>query len=226
VNSTTETSHHTEEISVKFFGSRSKAKTMLQLLFRAVVIVGLICQVDGFNGVTTRLSPIIRLSPMALSAEVSSVETDKAKSINIPFDDIKNMRDIAQATTTVKVVPSKIFRTGCVSKASDADITKAIDTIGIKTWIDLRSPAELEEDEHLNSKIYDGFQTFRYDKRQKLFSPEAEKPGTNGRKRFFISLMSESLIKKGIFFRLRKRDRAQSSKEMSPTLSSFHPFHS
>ena len=179
-----------------------------------VIIVGLICQVDGFNGVSTRLPTVFRLSPLALSAEttpvINTVQTDKANSINIPFDDIKNMRDIAQATTTVKVVPSKIFRTGCVSKASDADITKAIDAMGIKTWIDLRSPAELEEDEHLNSKIYDGFQTYRYDKRQKLFSPEAEKPGTNGRKRFFISLMSESLIKKGIFFRLRKRDRAQS----------------
>ena len=185
----------------------------MQLLLGAlVVIVGLICLVDGFNGVSTRL-PVIRLSSLALSTESTpkvSVQSDKASSINIPFDDIKNMRDIAKATTTVKVAPSKIFRTGCVSKASDADITKALDAMGIKTWIDLRSPAELAEDEHLDSKIYDGFQTYRYDKRQKLFSPEAEKPGTNGRKRFFISLMSESLIKKGIFFRLRKRDRAQS----------------
>ena len=201
----------------------------MQLLLGAlVVIVGLICQVDGFNnGVLTRL-PVIRLSSLALSAEttpvVTTVQSDKAKSINIPFDDIKNMRDIAQATTTVKVAPSKIFRTGCVSKASDADITKAIDAMGIKTWIDLRSPAELGEDEHLDSKIYDGFQTYRYDKRQKLFSPEAENPGTNGRKRFFISLMSESLIKKGIFFRLRKRDRAQSG-SLTFTLS-FNPTHS
>lgn len=33
----------------------------------------------------------------------------------------------------------------------------------------------------------------------------------NEKKRFFVSLMSESLIKKGVFFRLRKRIRVRNS---------------
>lgn len=44
-------------------------------------------------------------------------------SVNIKFDNIVNMRDLCTASATVKVVPSKIFRTGCVSKASEADVS-------------------------------------------------------------------------------------------------------
>jgi hypothetical protein len=81
----------------------------------------------------------------------------------------------------------------------------------------------LEEDEELkNGKIYEGFHTFTYHKKKKTFVPEgAEISGSIGgetgtavattavaeRKRYFVSLMSESLIKKGVFFRLKKRTR-------------------
>jgi len=83
--------------------------------------------------------------------------------------------------------------------------------MGIKTWIDLRSPAELEEDELLNdAKVYEGFRTYRYDKKKGAFVPDGGvEAGPGERKRYFVSLMSESLIKKGVFFRLRKRTRAQ-----------------
>ena len=47
---------------------------------------------------------------------------------------------------------------GSVSKASDGDVVKAINDIGIKTWIDLRSPVELAEDTFLHSRIYKDFE--------------------------------------------------------------------
>ena len=39
------------------------------------------------------------------------------------FDNIVNMRDLCTASSSVSVVKAKIFRTGCVSKASDADVS-------------------------------------------------------------------------------------------------------
>ena len=44
-------------------------------------------------------------------------------SVNMKFDNIVNMRDLCTASSSVSVVPAKIFRTGCVSKASEADVS-------------------------------------------------------------------------------------------------------
>lgn len=67
---------------------------------------------------------------------------------------------------------------------------------------------KIHEDEGLNSKIYEGFQKYQFDKSSKVFIPDAA-TAVEGemKKRYFVSLMSESLIKKGVFFRLRKRVR-------------------
>lgn len=60
--------------------------------------------------------------PTTTSA-TTSIPTTPAHSVNIKFDNIVNMRDICTASTTVSVRPAKIFRTGCVSKASEADVS-------------------------------------------------------------------------------------------------------
>ncbi len=177
-------------------------------MFAVIAIMLASCRVSGLVSSRIPMARMVHVRPSVLFATTEVASGDTAASINIQFDDIKNMRDICTATKTVQVTPSKIFRTGCVSKASDADISKAINAMGIKTWIDLRSPAELAEDEHLNSKVYEGFQNYRYNKKRGEFVPDGA-VDANNKRRYFVSLMSESLIKKGIFFRLRKRTRAQ-----------------
>eukprot|EP01036_Dinobryon_divergens_P030570 gene30570-39835_t len=135
--------------------------------------------------------------------------------INVNLNNIKNLRDLSSVVGNAR--PTKILRTGCVSKASDEDIEYLKNNIDFRVLVDLRSPAEIEEDEHLYSKVYNGFKDFAYKKSEKAFVPrEVPANVTNSveesdeqldRRRYFISLMSESLIKKGIFFRLRKRIR-------------------
>ena len=172
---------------------------------------------------------------------------------NVVFETIRNARDISSATRG-PIKNGKIYRMGCVSKASNGDVDKAND-FGIKTWIDLRSPAELADDKFLHSRIYKDYEGLRYDKKQDTFVPfiaeeteikeSAKKrymlmlyahshtyshthkhtlntfthsltlstyssiPTTYTHNRYFVSLMNESLIKRAIFFRLRKRTRAQ-----------------
>lgn len=66
---------------------------------------------------------------------------------------------------------------------------------------------KVHEDEEINSKIYDGFEKYQYDKSNREFKIDPEANSEIEKKRYFVSLMSESLIKKGVFFRLRKRTR-------------------
>lgn len=70
---------------------------------------------------------------------------------------------------------------------------------------------KIHEDEGLNSKIYEGFQKYQFDKSSKNFVADSATAAEGEmKKRYFVSLMSESLIKKGVFFRLRKRVRVSS----------------
>ena len=99
--------------------------------------------------------------------------------------------------------------------------------------IDLRSPTEIEEDENIKASIYEGYTNYYYDKKTGRFNTnivktselssqgataEAATAATeatvtatvdkeNNKKRFFVSLIDESVIKKGIFKRLRKRTK-------------------
>jgi protein tyrosine/serine phosphatase len=132
-----------------------------------------------------------------------------AKEVNIPMECVKNMRDVSTASSQVSIKPTKLFRTGCVSKASSVDTTCIRDKLGIKVLIDLRSPAEVEEDVNIHGDVYQGFQTLNFDKKSSLFVADKNSQSVDGKRRYFISLMSESLIKKGVFLRLRKRRRFQ-----------------
>lgn len=164
----------------------------------------------------------IPLTPVDIT--VSPIETiDRSSIINIKLDNIKNMRDIATSIDSNRITPLQVFRTGCISKASDSDVKCIIDSLKVKSLIDLRSQAEIDEDEHINADIYNGFQSYAYNKKTRTFNADTGKATTATtaiastamstgveKKRYFISLMSESLIKKGVFFRLRKRIRVKS----------------
>ena len=95
-----------------------------------------------------------------------------------------------------------------------------VNQLSVKSLIDLRSPAELEEDSLLHgSPVYEGMLNYDYDKKKQewkeagitsngeIKAVDGMQGNGIGRKRFFVSLMSESLIKKGVFFRFRKRIR-------------------
>lgn len=90
----------------------------------------------------------------------------------------------------------------------------------MNVFIDLRSPTEIEEDENIRASIYDGFKNYYYDKKTGRFDTDVEtatsessanmSTGSDGavvKQRFFVSLIDESVIKKGIFKRLRKRTK-------------------
>ena len=61
---------------------------------------------------------------------------------SVSLKEIKNFRDIASASKKIK--PGLIFRTGSVSRATEEDAIVLRDTLNIKTFIDLRSDAEVE----------------------------------------------------------------------------------
>lgn len=134
------------------------------------------------------------------------------------LENVKNFRDIQSASPRINILPSKLFRTGCMSKASDLDSSCILKDLNVKSLVDLRSPKELEDDEMLHtSTVYDGCMNYRYDKKMQEWKEDgvtlngalAKDPSAqnNGRKRFFVSLMSESLIKRGVFLRFRNRIR-------------------
>ena len=93
-----------------------------------------------------------------------------------------------------------------MSSASSADVAKC-DSLGIKVWIDLRSAPEVEEDHDINSEIYSGVQDVHYDRVGKVWEKNETTVSVGGKMRYFIALMSESIIKKGTFSRLRKRSK-------------------
>lgn len=88
------------------------------------------------------------------SASVSSNDDDDAflthckelcQQRNIPFDKIKNARDLASVANS-PIKPGRIFRMGRVSDATEKDIALLLEELDIKTLVDLRSPTELKDD--------------------------------------------------------------------------------
>jgi hypothetical protein len=71
--------------------------------------------------------------------------------------------------------------------------------------------------------VYEGFESYTYDKKIKQFLSSKGTPApAEGKKRFFVSLMSESLIKKGVFFRLRKRTRVRIERSLKCVCKEHH----
>eukprot|EP00559_Dactyliosolen_fragilissimus_P000433 CAMPEP_0184861194 /NCGR_PEP_ID=MMETSP0580-20130426/5952_1 /TAXON_ID=1118495 /ORGANISM="Dactyliosolen fragilissimus" /LENGTH=542 /DNA_ID=CAMNT_0027358615 /DNA_START=480 /DNA_END=2108 /DNA_ORIENTATION=+ len=69
---------------------------------------------------------------------------------NIPFDKIKNVRDLSSVPRrdayTPKIRPNRVYRAGRMGDASERDIRILLKDLGIKTLVDLRSPTELRDD--------------------------------------------------------------------------------
>lgn len=141
------------------------------------------------------------------------VDSTEEASRNIPFDGILNMRDLAGATSTIPFTSSKLYRCGCVSKASNSDCARLSKEMQMQSLIDLRSEKEWEEDEHLHGTVYNGHTDLVFDVKKGIYTDRqgnaVDVAAISGPRRYFVPLTSESLIKKGTFKKLRKRTRAK-----------------
>merc|ERR1719428_960272 len=125
------------------------------------------------------------------------------------MDSILNMRDFGCCACGA-IAAGKVYRTGCVSQASDNDIESLQNNLGIRTFIDLRSLPELDEDEFLHSEVYKGYECMEWQAHTRTYEPVSfneDDKGSCGRKRYFISLIHESLGKQGIFHRMEMHTR-------------------
>ena len=143
---------------------------------------------------------------------------------NIPFEGIKNVRDLSTAIINsplgIKPTEGQILRTGCPSRATENDLAR-LKELGGLALVDLRSPKEWSRDEELEvGEVYEGYTNYRYSRlhrdwvkldgtnpRFSIFSgsgleDKSEKPQ---KKRFFASLTNERRIARGVFKRFGKR---------------------
>src|SRR3569832_150132 len=75
---------------------------------------------------------------------------------NLGFEKIKNARDLASVQNS-PIRPGRIFRTGRLSDATDADIA-LLKKLNFRTLVDLRSPTELKDDVTLlREEVFDEF---------------------------------------------------------------------
>ena len=127
--------------------------------------------------------------------------------VNLPLEGVLNMRDLRTANPSI-ISESKLFRCGCVSRASSSDM-QHLRKLGVAHLIDLRSERELKDDDELDGAVYEGYGKSKFDVKKGEWVVDESHPSKDGKMRYFIEIMSESIVKKGVFFRLRKRDRAR-----------------
>jgi len=75
---------------------------------------------------------------------------------NMPLDAVKNCRDLASVHNS-PVKKGRIFRTGRLGSASEADRDVLFGELGITTLVDLRSPTELKDDPELMADVFTNF---------------------------------------------------------------------
>ena len=75
---------------------------------------------------------------------------------NYKLDAVKNCRDLASVNQST-VQPGRVFRTGRLGSASQADQDLLFGELGISTLIDLRSPTELKDDPELMADVFTNF---------------------------------------------------------------------
>ncbi|CAN0164739.1 unnamed protein product, partial [Laminaria digitata] len=150
-----------------------------------------------------------------------------------PFvlEQVKNIRDLGSVEGS-GIVRGRVFRTGHLSDATKADATALRDVTGLRTLVDLRSATELERDELIHGDMYEGFVNVRDVDRGTgaweggcVWDEGAVEDGSSSgavaaaagaveggeglrRRRYFVSLIDESVYKKGVFQRLRRRHKA------------------
>ena len=87
---------------------------------------------------------------------------------NIPFEKIKNARDLASVRNS-PIKPGRVYRVGRVSDATSSDLHILFDEIGMKTLVDLRSPTELKDDLTLDrSEVFGNFTDMVFYESRKL----------------------------------------------------------
>ncbi|CAM9759972.1 unnamed protein product, partial [Choristocarpus tenellus] len=142
----------------------------------------------------------------------------------LTLDGVKNIRDLSSVTGS-GIHAGRVFRTGNLSQATEADITRLKEEMYIRTLIDLRSRTETMMDKQLHSHVYRDYVDVELNLRGRTSGEKAAWvwPGGRGvgggggnrsviqedsRRRYFVSLIDESIYKKGIFQKLRKRHKA------------------
>ncbi len=84
---------------------------------------------------------------------------------NLPLQKVKNARDLSSVAHS-PIQQNRIIRTGRVSDATKDDLSLLLDTIGIKTLVDLRSYTELKDDMTLDRKeVFGEFNDLIWDER-------------------------------------------------------------
>jgi len=161
--------------------------------------------------------------PTFTAEEIAQKEKTKllCEERNIPFDDIKNARDLS-STKDSPVKTGAVIRMGKVSSASDKDINILENELKVKTFVDLRSPTELKEDPSLNDdKVFKDFRTIIWKERTESscefdegwhIHPKSKcKLTVDGerKERHFVSIMNEFKYVKGTLSKIRKRDLAK-----------------
>ncbi len=89
-------------------------------------------------------SSIIEGSEAPETCQVPETSVDSSVSkVAYPLQEVKNFRDIATSSFTNRFQFGKFYRTGSVSRATEDDARYLREVVGIKTFLDLRSDAEV-----------------------------------------------------------------------------------
>mmetsp|Transcript_15164 Transcript_15164/g.32917 ORF Transcript_15164/g.32917 Transcript_15164/m.32917 type:complete len:444 (-) Transcript_15164:1013-2344(-) len=87
---------------------------------------------------------------------------------NLPLQKVKNARDLASVRNS-PVKPGLVYRIGKVSDATADDLDILFGDIGIKTFVDLRSPTELKDDPTLErEEIFANFTDMVFYEKRRL----------------------------------------------------------
>ncbi|KAL7513644.1 hypothetical protein ACHAXN_010898 [Cyclotella atomus] len=87
---------------------------------------------------------------------------------NLPLAHVKNARDLCSPVNS-PIIPGRVYRIGRVSDASAEDLELLFGKLGIKTFVDLRSPTELKDDPTLErEEVFGNFTDMVYYERSKM----------------------------------------------------------
>ena len=117
------------------------------------------------------------------------------------------MRFCPDGTRLCAVKAGRVFRTSCVGTASENDSCIIVDNI--KTLIDLRSDKEYTKDsEKYDTTVWDNYEDIIYTVkkgkrgRTKVLTPTKEDMESLPRVRHMLSVIDESIYKRGVFKRM------------------------
>ncbi|KAG5186295.1 protein-tyrosine phosphatase-like protein [Tribonema minus] len=145
----------------------------------------------------------------------SSAVEQPAVQAGLPFEKVRNFRDIATACPGL-LKPGRLYRTGFPSESTPSDL-KLWSAIDISTLIDLRSPKELGMDTLMHSPVYAPYETVDLNQessgswRQAVLSTEVETTAedfTPTKQRFLLSLIDERKYVSGLVLQAEIIDKA------------------